>query len=130
MKQNHVFGETIFALSSGRLPSGVAVVRISGPQTRFVIETICGNLPEPRYAALRTFKDAEGSAIDRGLVLYFPAPHSFTGEDCGEFHLHGGKAVVDAMLSALYTFEGLPDGGGRRIHPPRLCQWKIRSDGG
>ncbi|ATU93443.1 tRNA uridine-5-carboxymethylaminomethyl(34) synthesis GTPase MnmE [Phyllobacterium zundukense] len=105
MKQTHVFGETIFALSSGRLPSGVAVVRISGPQTRFVIETICGNLPEARYAALRTFKDTQASAIDRGLVLFFPAPHSFTGEDCGEFHLHGGKAVVDAMLSALYAFE-------------------------
>jgi tRNA modification GTPase len=106
MKQNHVFSETIFALSSGRLPSGVAVVRISGPQTRFVIETICGNVPEARCAALRTFKDAKGGAIDRGLVLHFPAPQSFTGEDCGEFHLHGGKAVVDAMLSALYAFEG------------------------
>jgi tRNA modification GTPase len=106
MKQNHVFAETIFALSSGRLPSGVAVVRISGPKTRFAIETICGNLPEARHAALRVFKDAEGGAIDRGLVLYFPAPHSFTGEDSCEFHLHGGKAVVDAMLSALYAFEG------------------------
>lgn len=106
MKQNHVPGETIFALSSGRLPSGVAVVRISGPKTRFVIETICGNLPESRNAALRTFRDSGGSPIDRGLALYFPAPHSFTGEDCGEFHLHGGKAVVDAMLATLYAFEG------------------------
>lgn len=106
MKQNHVFGETIFALSSGRLPSGVAVVRISGPQTQFVIETICGNLPESRNAALRTFRDSEGRPIDRGLVLYFPAPHSFTGEDCGEFHVHGGRAVVDAMLAALYAFDG------------------------
>jgi tRNA modification GTPase len=106
MKQNHVFGETIFALSSGRLPSGVAVVRISGPQTRFVIETICGSLPEPRNAAFRSFKDWKSDPIDRGLVLYFPAPYSFTGEDCGEFHLHGGKAVIDAMLSALYAFEG------------------------
>jgi tRNA modification GTPase len=105
MKQNQVIGETIFALSSGRLPSGVAVVRISGPQTRFVIETICGNLPESRNAALRTFRNSDGSPIDRGLVLYFPAPHSFTGEDCGEFHLHGGKAVVDAMLSTLYGVE-------------------------
>lgn len=106
MKQNHVFGETIFALSSGRLPSGVAVMRISGPQTRFVIETISGGLPEPRIAALRSFKDSDSSPIDRGLLLFFPAPASFTGEDCAEFHLHGGKAVVDAMITALYKFEG------------------------
>ncbi|WP_271897714.1 tRNA uridine-5-carboxymethylaminomethyl(34) synthesis GTPase MnmE [Candidatus Phyllobacterium onerii] len=106
MKQNHVFGETIFALSSGRLPSGVAVMRISGPQTRFVIETISGGLPEPRIAALRSFRDSDNSPIDRGLVLFFPAPASFTGEDCAELHLHGGKAVVDAMITALYKFEG------------------------
>jgi tRNA modification GTPase len=106
MKQNHVFGDTIFALSSGRLPSGVAVMRITGPQTRFVIETIGGRLPEPRVAVLRSLRDSEDSPIDRGLVLFFPTPASFTGEDCAELHLHGGKAVVDAMISALYKFEG------------------------
>ena len=106
MKQNHVFGDTIFALSSGRLPSGVAVIRISGPQTQFVIETISGGLPDPRIAALRSFRDSENSPIDRGLALFFPAPASFTGEDCAELHLHGGKAVVDAMINALYKFEG------------------------
>ncbi len=104
MKQTHE--ETIFALSSGRLPAGVAVVRISGPKTRFVLETICQSALFPRRADLRTFRDGDNIAIDRGLVLYFPGPNSFTGEDCGEFHLHGGKAVVDAMLSSLYTFEG------------------------
>jgi tRNA modification GTPase len=106
MKQNHVFGDTIFALSSGRLPSGVAVMRISGAQTRFVIETISGGLPQPRVATLRSLRDSDDSLIDRGLVLFFPAPASFTGEDCVELHLHGGKAVVDAMISALYKFEG------------------------
>ncbi|MGO4450578.1 tRNA uridine-5-carboxymethylaminomethyl(34) synthesis GTPase MnmE [Phyllobacterium sp. TAF24] len=105
MKQNENFPETIFALSSGRLPSGVAVLRISGSQTRFVIETICGRLPEPRRAELRSFKDREGNLVDRGLVVFFPNPNSFTGEDCGEFHLHGGRAVVDSMISLLYTFE-------------------------
>jgi tRNA modification GTPase len=105
MKQNQNFSETIFALSSGRLPSGVAVIRMSGSKTRFVIETICGNLPSPRRAELRTFRDALGSPVDRGLVLFFSNPHSFTGEDCGEFHLHGGRAVVDAMISLLYTFD-------------------------
>ncbi|UGY10082.1 tRNA uridine-5-carboxymethylaminomethyl(34) synthesis GTPase MnmE [Phyllobacterium pellucidum] len=105
MKQS-VSGETIFALSSGRLPSGVAVIRLSGPETRFVIETICGKLPAPRVAALRTFVDGDGNPIDRGLVIYFPPPRSFTGEECGEFHLHGGKAVIDAMITCMYSFEG------------------------
>ena len=98
-------GETIFALSSGRLPAGVAVVRIAGPQTRFVLETITGTLPQPRMAALRTLRDRSGQAIDRGLTLFFPAPHSFTGDDCGELHLHGGRAVVDALISLLYSFD-------------------------
>lgn len=105
MIQDHVYGDTIFALSSGRLPSGVAVIRISGPQTRFAIETICGKLPESRKATLKPFKDRGGNVIDRGLAVFFPAPQSFTGEDCGEMHLHGGRAVVDAMISALYSFE-------------------------
>lgn len=102
----HAFDETIFALSSGRLPSGVAVMRVSGKNTRFVIETICGNLPQPRHASLRSFHNRDGHIIDRGLVLFFPGPLSFTGEDCAEFHLHGGRAVVDAMISTLYMFEG------------------------
>ena len=105
MKQDHVFGDTIFALSTGRLPSGVAVIRISGARTRFAIETICGNLTAPRQAVLRTFRDQNGSVIDRGLVLFFPGPHSFTGDDCGELHIHGGKAVVDAMLATLYSID-------------------------
>ncbi len=103
---NHQFEETIFALSSGRLPSGIAVIRISGPQTRFVIETICGKLPEPRHAKFSSFTDTSGELIDRGLAMFFPGPNSFTGEDCAELHLHGGKAVVDAMITALYRFEG------------------------
>ncbi|EJM99888.1 tRNA uridine-5-carboxymethylaminomethyl(34) synthesis GTPase MnmE [Phyllobacterium sp. YR531] len=102
---NHFYEETIFALSSGRLPSGIAVMRISGPQTRFVIETICGNLL-PRKAELRSFKNRNGGLIDKGLALFFPGPSSFTGEDCAEFHLHGGKAVVDSMITALYDFPG------------------------
>lgn len=106
MNHSHAFDATIFALSSGRLPSGVAVVRISGPKTRFAIETICGNLPQSRHATLSSFKNHDGDLIDRGLILFFPGPHSFTGEDCGEFHLHGGKAVADAMISTLYAFEG------------------------
>ncbi|TXR50246.1 tRNA uridine-5-carboxymethylaminomethyl(34) synthesis GTPase MnmE [Phyllobacterium endophyticum] len=100
-----VHDSTIFALSSGRLPSGVAVIRISGGATRFAVETICGSLPQPRFAALRMIRDRQRRVIDQGLVVFFPGPYSFTGEDCAELHVHGGKAVVDAVISTLYTFE-------------------------
>lgn len=99
--------DTIFALSSGALPSGVAVVRVSGPDVRFVLETTIGRLPVPRYAVLRTVRGAGGETIDRGLVLFFPAPSSFTGEDVAEFHLHGGRAVVAALFAFLGTLPGL-----------------------
>ena len=104
MSERQHLQDTIFALSSGRLPSGVAVVRISGPQVRFVIETIIGTMIEPRYAAYKTFRARNGDAIDRGLVLFFPDPSSFTGEDCAEFHLHGGIAVVEKLLEELASF--------------------------
>ena len=99
--------DTIFALSSGGLPSGVAVVRISGPLVRFVLETTIGHVPKPRRAALRTVHGERGEAIDRGLVLFFPAPASFTGEDVAEFQLHGGRAVVAAFLAFLAPHTGL-----------------------
>lgn len=98
--------DTIFALSSGRLPSGVAVVRISGPKVRFVLEMIIGAIPKPRYAAYKMFRIRNGDSIDQGLTLFFPGPNSFTGEDCAEFHLHGGKAVVEKLLSELADFSG------------------------
>ena len=99
--------ETIYALSSGKLPSGVAVIRISGPQVRFVVETICQKLPNPRELLLSTFVSGDGSIIDRGLVCYFSAPHSFTGEDCAELHCHGSLAVVRALLAQLSKFDNL-----------------------
>lgn len=92
---------TIFALSSGALPSGVAVVRVSGDAAGRAVEALCGALPRPRRLTLRGLLAEDGSAIDRGLVTYFPAPDSFTGEDCAEFHVHGGRAVVAALLDRL-----------------------------
>jgi len=92
---------TIFALSSGALPSGVAVVRVSGDGAGRAAEALCGALPPPRRLTLRRFLSEDGSVIDRGLVAYFPAPDSFTGEDCAEFHVHGGRAVVAALLDRL-----------------------------
>lgn len=99
--------DTIFALSSGALPSGVAVIRISGPEVRFALEMTVGRLPAPRTAALRTIRGANGEVIDRGLVLFFPEPNSFTGEDVAEFHMHGGRAVVAAFVAFLGYLPGL-----------------------
>jgi tRNA modification GTPase len=97
--------DTIVALSSGQLPAGVAVVRVSGPDTRNVLLTLSGSLPQPRMARFGTLRLSDGSTLDTGLTLFFPAPFSFTGEDCGEFQVHGGRAVVDALL---LTICGLP----------------------
>lgn len=99
--------DTIFAVSSGALPSGVAVLRVSGPAVRFTLETTIGGQPVPRRAALTTIRGAAGEVIDRGLVLFFPGPNSFTGEDVAEFHLHGGRAVVAAFLAFLGSLPGL-----------------------
>jgi tRNA modification GTPase len=99
--------DTIFALSSGGLPSGVAVLRLSGPRAFAVVETLSGALPAPRHASFRWIRARNGERIDRGVVLAFPAPASFTGEDCVELQLHGSRAVVAAVLKELSSFEGL-----------------------
>lgn len=100
--------QTIFSLSSGGSKSGVAVIRVSGVQARKAVEALAGRVPAPRLAALRALKDPEsGQVLDRGLVLWFPAPGSFTGEDVAEFQVHGGRAVVSAVLGALGKMSGL-----------------------
>ncbi|AFL54367.1 tRNA modification GTPase [Sinorhizobium fredii] len=101
------FTDTIYALSSGALPAGVAVIRISGPATADALVRLCGALPKPRSASLRTIRTRNDEMLDSGLVIYFPAPASFTGEDCCELQVHGGRAVVHAILDALAGFEGL-----------------------
>jgi tRNA modification GTPase len=98
--------DTIFALSSGPPPAGIAVIRISGPGVRFGLETLIESVPEPRQAVVRAMKAADGSAIDRGVVLFFPGPRSFTGEDVAELQVHGGRAVVAASLAALAALPG------------------------
>ncbi|MBB3459217.1 tRNA modification GTPase [Rhizobium sp. BK313] len=101
----HDFNDTIFALSSGGLPAGLAVVRISGPEALSATRILAGSLPEPRQAALKTIRTRNGLIVDQGLVLIFPGPASFTGEDCAEIHVHGGKAVVATLLGELASFE-------------------------
>ena len=99
--------DTIYALSSGAVPSGVAVIRISGPAAGRAAASLCGPLPEPRRAALRTLKRrSDGAMLDQGLLLWFPAPRSETGEDMAELQLHGSKSVVQAVY-ALLRSEGL-----------------------
>lgn len=98
---------TIVALSSAAGRAGVAVVRVSGPRVRFVLETIAGIVPEPRHAVLCRLHDGLGDAIDTALVLYFPAPASFTGEDVAEFQIHGARAVLARLLAVLCALPGV-----------------------
>src|SRR5450755_2625217 len=100
--------DPIFALSSGRGPAAIAVVRISGPRTSAALRALTGKIPAPRQAALARIRDPQSNdIIDEGLALWFPAPHSETGEDVAELQLHGGRAVIAAVLAALSSIEGL-----------------------
>ena len=93
--------DTIFAPATAAGRAAVAVVRLSGPGARNAVRALAGRLPAPRRAVLRTLAGADGAAIDQALVLWFPAPGRYTGEDSAEFHVHGGSAVVSALVGAL-----------------------------
>jgi len=99
--------ETIFALSSGRPPAAIAVVRVSGARAGAALKALTGKVPDPRKAALAQIHGPDGDILDQALVLWFPAPHSETGEDVAELQLHGGRAVIASVLSALSRIEGL-----------------------
>ena len=94
---------TIYALSSGPGISGIAVIRVSGKNTAEVVKKIAGaELPSPRVATLKKFnKNGGKELIDEGVIIWFPAPNSYTGEDLAEFHVHGSRAVINAMHSAI-----------------------------
>ncbi|OWK30373.1 tRNA uridine-5-carboxymethylaminomethyl(34) synthesis GTPase MnmE [Sphingomonas dokdonensis] len=99
--------DTIFAVSSGRPPAAIAVLRISGPAAIAAGTRLAGSLPRPRHAAVRTLRDEAEQPLDQVLVLLFPAPNTATGEDLVELHLHGGRAVVAAVEQALAQQPGL-----------------------
>lgn len=99
--------DTIFALSSGSPPAGIAVVRVSGPEAGAALEVLAGALPAPRQARHTALRDASGELLDEGLVLWFPGPNTATGEDLAELHLHGGRAVVATVETALGALHGL-----------------------
>ncbi len=99
---------TIFALSSGRGPAAIAVIRISGPRAGAALRALTGKLPAPRKATLARIRDPQtNDIIDEALALWFPSPHSETGEDIAELQPHGGRAVIAAVLEALGRVEGL-----------------------
>lgn len=97
----HPRDQTIFALSSGRAPSAIAVVRVSGSQAGLVLTSLAGKLPAPRQASRRLLRDGAGQPIDDAVVLWFPGPASATGEDIAECHVHGGRAVLAALLAEI-----------------------------
>ncbi len=96
--------DTIFALSSGAPPAGIAVVRVSGPEAGAVLTKLVGRLPQPRRAATAVLRDQAAEELDRALVLWLPGPGTATGEDVAELHLHGGRAVVASVEAALQSF--------------------------
>lgn len=103
MADTGLFRDTIFALASGATPSGVAVVRISGGDAASALDVFHVKPPVPRRAQLSVLRNSDGEAIDQALVLWFPGPASFTGEDVVEFHLHGSAAVLNAVFQQLGT---------------------------
>ncbi|WP_158927842.1 tRNA uridine-5-carboxymethylaminomethyl(34) synthesis GTPase MnmE [Acidisphaera sp. S103] len=97
-----MFTDTVFALASGSIRAAIAVIRLSGPATGAVVAALCGgSLPAPRHASLRRLRDPSGAMLDHALVLWMPGPGTYTGEDCAELHVHGGRAVIDGVAAAL-----------------------------
>ncbi len=99
--------DTIFALATAPGRAAVAIVRLSGPGAGAAVRALAGEPPAPRRASLRTLRDAEGQVLDEALVLWSPAPGSYTGEDAAEFQLHGGPAIVEGVIGALAVLPGL-----------------------
>ena len=103
----HPRDQTIFALSSGRAPSAIAIVRVSGPQAGATLSALAGKVPAPRTATRVLLKTADGQPMDDAVVLWFPHPASATGEDVAEFHVHGSRAVLALLLAALSGFDNV-----------------------
>src|SRR5215471_13065493 len=103
----HPREETIFALSSGRPPSAIAIVRVSGAEAARALKQLAGLVPRPRVATRALLRDAGGQAIDDAVVLWFPRPASATGEDVAELHVHGGRAVLASLFGSLSVIQNL-----------------------
>ncbi len=103
--------DTIFALSSGTPPAGIAVIRISGPSAGSALKRLTGDLPAPRRAVGKNLRTVAGDLLDQALVLWLPGPATVTAEDVAELHCHGGRAVIAAVLAALAELPGLRAAG-------------------
>ena len=99
--------DTIFALSSGRPPAAIAIVRMSGPAAGAVLAKLGGRIPVPRVATLASLGSAAGVTIDDAVMLWFPGANSATGEDVAELQVHGSRAVLAAIFTELSQIEGL-----------------------
>lgn len=98
--------DTIYALSSGQPPAGIGIIRVTGDRAAAVLQALTGAVPAPRRAVRAVLRGADGDVLDDGLALYFPGPHSVTGEDIAEFHCHGGRAVIAAVERAIGAIAG------------------------
>jgi len=114
--------DTIAAVATAPGRAGVGMIRVSGPRVPVIAERLLGRLPPPRIAELHNFKDAQGRVIDQGLSLYFPKPHSFTGEDVFELHGHGGPVVMDLLLARLLQL------GARQARPGEFSERAFLND--
>jgi tRNA modification GTPase len=114
--------DTIVALATPAGRGGIAVIRVSGPLVPSIASKILGHVPTPRNATLKAFVDAEQNAIDEGIALYFPGPHSFTGEDVLEFQGHGGPAVCDLLIHAILQ------AGARMARPGEFTERAFLND--
>src|SRR5258705_10581003 len=121
----HPRDQTIFALSSGRPPSAISIVRVSGPQAGLALTSLAGQIPVPRMATRALLRDANQQPIDDAVVLGFPGPASATGEDVAEFHVHGGRAILAALFAALSGFWDIPSAEPGEVTPRALPDWKL-----
>jgi tRNA modification GTPase len=103
----HPREQTIFALSSGRPPSAISIVRVSGPEAGTALTLLAGKIPVPRMATRALLRDGNRQPIDDAVVLWFPGPASATGEDVAEFHVHGGRAVLAALFATLSALDNM-----------------------
>ncbi len=118
----HGSPDTIAAIATARGRGGVGIVRISGPEAPAIAEQIAGTMPPARAAELRIFRDRGGEQIDEGLLLYFPAPKSFTGEQVVELHAHGGPVVLDMLLARVLSL------GARMARPGEFSERAFLND--
>jgi len=122
MKTMQVTTDTIAAIATAPGQAGVGIVRVSGPRAAIIAEQMLGFIPRPRYAHYGPFKDSNGGLIDEGLGLYFPNPHSFTGEDVFELQGHGGTIILDMLLREVCSL------GARLARPGEFSERAFLND--